>query len=188
MVALPQVEPEVVGDVVLPRRVGGRWRASDLDAWEYDTAQVEVVEGEVVVNAAPNRRHQVVVGDLYARLRDAMPPGLEVLVAPYEVRTPAGDGLQPDVLVVAEGGDPRRRYETDPPLLVVEVLGDTGRTRDLVTKRRLYAELGVPTYWVVDPDEPWLLEVDLSTDVETRHDGPGPHRLQQPFEVDVRLG
>ncbi len=37
-------------------------------------------------------------------------------------------------------------------LLVVEVLSPTTARYDRFTKRRLYQEVDVPTYWIVDPD------------------------------------
>ena len=39
------------------------------------------------------------------------------------------------------------------PLLVVEVLSPSTRTVDLVLKRRVLEEAGVPSYWLVDPDD-----------------------------------
>lgn len=40
---------------------------------------------------------------------------------------------------------------TGRPLLVVEVISRWSRPNDTVRKRRLYAEGGVPAYWIVDP-------------------------------------
>ncbi|MEO8622270.1 MAG: Uma2 family endonuclease, partial [bacterium] len=37
------------------------------------------------------------------------------------------------------------------PSLVVEVISDSTRRRDLGPKRELYLDAGVPEYWVVDP-------------------------------------
>jgi Uma2 family endonuclease len=41
-----------------------------------------------------------------------------------------------------------------PPQLVVEVVspGKTNRERDFVTKRRQYADRGIPEYWLIDPE------------------------------------
>ena len=59
----------------------------------------------------------------------------------------------PDLLVMdlesARTGDWKRMGT---PLLVVEVLSPSSRRDDRFTKRRLYQEIGVPVYWLVDPD------------------------------------
>ncbi len=39
-----------------------------------------------------------------------------------------------------------------PPTLVVEILSPSTRERDETVKARRYAALGIPHYWVVDPD------------------------------------
>jgi Uma2 family endonuclease len=58
------------------------------------------------------------------------------------------------------------------PILVVEVLSDTTRRRDVHQKRRFYLEVvGVPEYWIVDPDSRTirvarLARPDLVTDAE----------------------
>ena len=39
-----------------------------------------------------------------------------------------------------------------PPTLVVEILSPSTARIDLGRKRALYAEHGVPWYWIVDPD------------------------------------
>jgi len=38
------------------------------------------------------------------------------------------------------------------PLLVVEVLSPSTRTQDRTVKARRYAALGIPHYWLVDPE------------------------------------
>jgi len=39
------------------------------------------------------------------------------------------------------------------PTLVIEVTSDSTRRRDRVHKRNLYAELGIPEYWIVDRED-----------------------------------
>lgn len=58
--------------------------------------------------------------------------------------------LRPDVIVVC-GPEPARHVERV-PALVVEVLSEATRDRDLEFKRELYREQGVSWYFVIDPD------------------------------------
>ena len=48
------------------------------------------------------------------------------------------------------------RDVTGVPLLAVEVLSPSSRRRDLGDKLTAYRDAGVPSYWVVDPDDPRL--------------------------------
>ncbi|MBI3974734.1 MAG: Uma2 family endonuclease, partial [Chloroflexi bacterium] len=50
------------------------------------------------------------------------------------------------------------------PDLVVEVLSPSTDRHDLITKRRLYAELGVPHYWIADADRNTVRECVLGAD------------------------
>ncbi|MBF2034438.1 MAG: Uma2 family endonuclease [Leptolyngbyaceae cyanobacterium T60_A2020_046] len=47
------------------------------------------------------------------------------------------------------------RLTMPPPLLVVEVVspGELQRDRDYIAKRTQYEDIGIPEYWVVDPQE-----------------------------------
>jgi Uma2 family endonuclease len=38
------------------------------------------------------------------------------------------------------------------PILIVEVLSPTTRRRDQVQKKKLYLDLGIDEYWMVDPE------------------------------------
>ena len=46
------------------------------------------------------------------------------------------------------------------PDIVIEILS-SNRNRDLVRKRRLYAESGVPEYWIFDPRNDTALPLEL---------------------------
>lgn len=62
------------------------------------------------------------------------------------------DVFVPDILVAAGVEDVTRRGIERPPLLVVEILTPSTRSRDRGLKATRYAELGVSHYWIVDPD------------------------------------
>lgn len=50
-----------------------------------------------------------------------------------------------------------------PPMLVVEIVspGEVQRNRDYVAKRSQYQDLGVPEYWIVDPQTANVLVLEL---------------------------
>jgi Uma2 family endonuclease len=77
-----------------------------------------------------------------------------ILPGPIGVRFTTDNVLIPDMIFVVRG----RRHVIGPkvvdapPDLIVEVLSDETRKRDLKVKRDLYARFGVQEYWIVDPE------------------------------------
>lgn len=76
-----------------------------------------------------------------------------VYYAPVDVRFSTHDQVQPDLLVIR-----RERLEIGrgntvhgAPDIVVEILSPSNGKYDEVEKARLYAEGGVPEYWILDP-------------------------------------
>lgn len=116
--------------------------------------RLELVDGEVLMPPAPSRAHQRLVGHLF-RILDAwarVHPPHEALMAPLDLRLGPNRIVQPDVAVFPTHGSGAEGPVLELPLLVAEVLS-TNRSYDRITKRHLYAEAGVPEYWVVDPEE-----------------------------------
>jgi Uma2 family endonuclease len=67
------------------------------------------------------------------------------------VRPDTFNELQPDV-IVARYADLTERDLPGAPLLAVEVISPTSRLRDASLKNAACARLGVPSFWLVDPD------------------------------------
>lgn len=121
-----------------------------------DGRRHEIIEGEHYVSPAPNRKHQRILATLsrevgsFVHLR-----GLgEVLFAPFDVVFSDVDIVQPDLIFVASAnlGILTEANAQGAPDLVVEILSESTRKRDLTTKRKLYARSGVAEYWVIDPE------------------------------------
>lgn len=116
----------------------------------------ELINGELRMPAAPNRRHQEIslniVVPLHHHVRSR---GLGcVLYAPVDVVLDRDRPLvvQPDILFVSSArfgilGD--KVYGA--PGLVVEILSPGGETFDRTEKAAFYAQYGVREYWLVDP-------------------------------------
>jgi Uma2 family endonuclease len=139
---------------------GRPYTYADLAAMPDDGRRYEIVDGVLLVTPAPRLSHQHVVLELAVLLRAHVPPGLQVVVAPYDVRLAEDTVLQPDVLV-ASLADLTERNLPAAPLLAVEVLSPSTRRVDMTLKRSRFEEAGVAAYWVVDPDAPRLVAWEL---------------------------
>lgn len=126
----------------------------DLASFPDDGLRRELLDGELLVSAAPYRRHQVVSGRFHLVLANHLKEhgGGEVYYAPVDVVLTERTVLEPDLLVVT---DDQLHILTDanvqgPPALVIEILSNP--RVDRVRKRDLYARYGVREYWIADHD------------------------------------
>ncbi len=67
--------------------------------------------------------------------------------------------LRPDALIVC-GSEPERHVEST-PALVIEVLSQSTRQRDLDHKKTIYQQQSVPYYLIIDPDQEKLIALSL---------------------------
>ena len=137
--------------VTTVRGDGGLTRA-DLEAMPDDGRRYELIDGVIVVSAAPSPRHQRIVLRLAMLLHPACPPDLEVFVAPLDVDLAPNSVVEPDVLV-AQRSHLTSKDLAGPPVLAVEVLSSSTRGVDLMLKKARYERAGCPSYWVVDPGD-----------------------------------
>ena len=131
------------------------YTAETVRALPDDGNRYETVHGELLVTPAPRAWHQEVMLRLVTALRaylQANPVGV-ALASPADISWGPDILVQPDVFVVAL--DEARTLDwarMRTLFLAVEVLSPSTARYDRFTKRRLYQEVGVATYWVVDPD------------------------------------
>ena len=131
------------------------YTADMVRALPEDGNRYELVFGELLVTPAPRLWHQEIVSrvheELCAYLR-RYPVG-HTLMSPADISWTSDTLVQPDVFV-ADLNEVRTldwsRVKT--LLLAVEVLSPTTARYDRFTKRRLYQDVGLPVYWIVDPD------------------------------------
>jgi len=116
------------------------------DLPEEDThGRTELIDGSLFVTPGADSDHQLLVADVYDRLRDRLPRDSGLRVVPgINVVSDDNTLVIPDVAVI----DPRERgrlgIHPKAVLLVVEVTSPSTRRQDLTIKRDLYGEWGIP--------------------------------------------
>jgi Uma2 family endonuclease len=160
----------------------------DLEGMPDDGRRYELIAGELLVSPAPGLRHQTIAYQLHRLLDDGCPEDLYVIAAPFAVQTDMSNEVQPDVLV-ARFDELTDKNLSAAPVLAVEVLSPSGRLIDLNLKRAHYQRLGTPSYWVLDPDVPDLLVLELDADGRyqevARVAGAEIFEAHRPFKVQV---
>jgi Uma2 family endonuclease len=133
---------------------------ADLDALPEDGRRHELLDGAILVTPSPGFAHQFVLMALIDLLRPAVPTGLELIPGPFDVALAQRTVVVPDLLVA-----PRSQFTARDlpgvPLLVVEIRSPSTALIDRTTKRHLYEQAGVPSYWLVDPIEPSITVLQL---------------------------
>jgi len=128
----------------------------DFIALEEDDLR-ELIDGELVEVEVPRARHERIVAALIRLLGNwTVEHGGVVLASGYKVRISDRRGVMPDVQVFRRGHEPPGDQDVGltegHPDLVVEVLSPSSLRYDRVLKARWYASIGVPEYWIVDPE------------------------------------
>lgn len=121
----------------------------DLEGMPDDGRSYELSNGALVVTPSADTNHQLVVTQIARYLHDHLGRGQVVLVE-AELRIRDDTVKRPDVQVVDRslvGG----QDITGTPALVVEVASPSTSLLDRTEKRAVYAEAGIPGYWLVDP-------------------------------------
>jgi len=159
----------------------------DYAALPADGRRYEIHDGELSVTPAPSPEHQMIIGNLYAVLRQhVIARGLgQVLLSPLDVILMETAIVQPDIVYLdrARLAAISRRGIEGAPTLVVEVLFPSTTLADRRTKWQLYARHGVPYYWIVDPEGRAIEALVLGPDgysLEVRASGTKPLALP-PF-------
>ncbi len=127
----------------------------------------QLIEGELIKMAGPNDPHQVFIGELYIEATiqvRALGIG-ETRISPYAAAVDEFNTFQPDMLYVSN--ERRHIFDghgvTGAPDVVVEVLSESTRQRDLNVKLPVYARNGMRE----------MLAVDLSAESVAKYVGDG---------------
>ena len=138
-----------------------RYSFADALTWGEDE-RIEIIDGEAYMMAPPVRVHQEISGEVYRQLANYLiGKKYKVYHAPFAVRLFEENGdrpedvdtvVQPDLMVVCDHSKVDRRGVHGAPDMIIEILSDSTRRTDRLTKFNLYQRAGVREYWIVDPD------------------------------------
>lgn len=136
-----------------------------MEISEKSTLRMELINGEIYLLPSPNIGHQEILGRLFLLFNEYFKDKkCRVFLAPFDVhlkkkdmKTP--DVVQPDLLVARDlenNVTEKGRYMGTPDL-VVEILSDSTRNKDMIDKLNSYMLSRVKEYWVVDPKQETII-------------------------------
>jgi hypothetical protein len=131
--------------------------------------RVELIKGEIVEMSPIGRRHNAFVGNLNQLLVTRL-AGRVIVWVHSSIALAEDTEPQPDLAVLRRGAVSYKERDAwaEDALLVIEV-ADSSLAYDRSTKLRLYAEAGIPEYWVVD----------CAAETVEVHRGPGPDSYRE---------
>ena len=151
---MAQKRPRTAWEVALLLPNQGDWSEEEyLWLTNHTNHLVEYSNGYIEVLPMPTDRHQAILAYLFLIFNAwAERIGGKVRFAPLRVRISARKFREPDLVFLLSADDPRRQdaYWQGADL-VVEIVSPDDPKRDLVKKRREYAHVGIPEYWIVHP-------------------------------------
>ena len=167
---------------------GKPFTVAELDRMPDDGHRYELLDGVLVVSPRPGNPHQEVAAELLGLLRAACPAGMRALPEPA-VQVSRTTEFAPDLVVIRQEQVTAAKC-TEPPLLVVEVRSPSTALIGLNLKKAAYERFGVPSYWVVIPDQgrPELIAFELHDgryEEAARVSGDEPFAAHRPFGVEV---
>ena len=152
----------LVRDRALDYQYGGKKVSYEefMQIYEKSTLRMEFINGEIHLLASPEIGHQEILGRLYLIFNEYFrdKKKCRVFFAPFdvhfrkrEIKEP--DVMQPDLLVACDlaGNVTEKGRYMGTPTLVLEILSDTTRNKDMIDKLNTYMLSGVREYWIVDP-------------------------------------
>jgi prevent-host-death family protein len=129
-----------------------------LDLQKGSEERYEYIDGEIYLLASPKTTHQIVLTELfvifcnYFQEKKCTP-----MLAPYDIELKRSQEsisiVQPDIMIICDLEEKLNEndYYTGVPSLVVEILSESTRRKDMIKKLDLYMSCGVEEYWIVNP-------------------------------------
>jgi Uma2 family endonuclease len=158
------------------------YTTADLHALPEDGRRWELIDGSLIVSPSATMDHNIIARWIAQILEDSCPEPELSVGTDQSATIDDHNEPRPDIIVSSS----RYLHQSPFPMagarLVVEVVSPTSVLRDTETKRALYAQAGVPAYWIIvaGADEPTIRIAELVLD-----EPGGPYRFATHFTGDV---
>ena len=154
---------------LLPHKRQGEYTAADREELPAEN-RTELIDGVLYDLAAPSNVHQVILQEVYAQLRECIRKNgrqCYAFMAPSDVWIDGNDRtvLQPDLYVICDYSMLSDRHRTvGAPVLVIEVISPSTKSRDFLLKAYKYSAAGVREYWLIDPEKEKITVFNYASD------------------------
>ena len=131
--------------------------------------RAELIDGEIYYMAPPTRKHQRILGELFAVIREYINQNngkCEVDIAPFAVFLNNDDinYVEPDISVICDPEKLTDRGCLGAPDWIIEIVSPGSRRMDYYTKLCKYRTAGVREYWIVDSEKDRILVYDFESE------------------------
>lgn len=121
-----------------------------------EDVRAELIDGRIYYQAAPNRKHQRISGELYTIINNYIKSkkgSCQVYAAPFAVKLfeDRKNIVEPDISVICNRDKLTDQGCTGAPDWIIEIISPGTSSHDYIRKLNLYADAGVREYWIVDP-------------------------------------
>jgi Uma2 family endonuclease len=125
-----------------------------------DGNRYEILNGELIMTAAPYIPHQRICGKLFIELTNFITKNNigEVFIAPCDVFFDEKNVYQPDIIFISSENKNiiiEANIKGSPDLLI-EIISPSTAYYDLFEKKEIYEKFGVKEYWIIDPQKHWI--------------------------------
>jgi prevent-host-death family protein len=154
------VLPDTVMERAEPYNYDGRKASYEefVELTKNTEDRYEYIDGEIYLLASPRTAHQIALAELFVLFYNWFRGGkCTPMMAPYDITlyraAESINVVQPDIMVICDLEDylNENDYYMGVPTLMVEIISESTRRKDLVKKLDLYMSCGVREYWIVNP-------------------------------------
>jgi Uma2 family endonuclease len=168
----------------------------DYDAEDY---RAELENGEIIIMPTASPQHIEIIRFLYSLIQQYIKDhnlSLEIFPGGIGVRTGIHSCREPDLCILhreeweaLRKQNPKSAIVERPPLLVIEVVspGSENQERDYRKKWGEYLQMGIPEYWIVDPEEQKVTVCLLEDNAYTSTEYMGQAPIRSGLLTDLAL-